>query len=78
MRLSMTLTIDNSSHVAVRRLEVCGGEHGVAFTCDAATPPGLRSRGVHDVRALAYNASEGSWWGAAVACGARHAGVVVR
>ena len=80
-----TLTIDNSSGVAVAGLAVLGGENGVVFTHDLR--PG-ESESVFDalsvtdcafsgVRGLHYNASSGSWWGSAVAVAARHAGVVL-
>ena len=80
-----TLTIDNSSGVAVSGLAVLGGENGVCFTHDLR--PG-ESESVYDalsvtdcafagVRGLHYNASSGSWWGSAIAVAARHAGVVL-
>ena len=79
-----TVTIDNSSGVAVRGLEIVGGENGVAFTYDAGPGGALFSNfSVDDcffsrIHGLNYNASSGSWWGAAVAFAAHHAGVHVR
>ena len=80
-----TMTVDNSSGVAVIGIEVVGGENGVAFTHDVR--PG-ESESVFDalsvsdcsfsqIRGLHYNASSGSWWGSALAFAARHAGVVL-
>jgi len=79
-----TLTIDNSTGVVVSSLAVRGGENGVAFTFDVrdGAPTTYDSLTVTDcffsaVRGLHYNASSGSWWGAAVALAAAHAGVTV-
>ena len=80
-----TLTIDNSSHVAVTGLEVRGGENGVAFTFDVLGPTRGAFSGLtvtdcffNSIGGLHYNASSGSWWGAAVALAAAHSGVVVK
>jgi hypothetical protein len=80
-----TLTIDNSSSVSVQGLEFRGGEIGVAFTYAAGGVGASEFAGVgvsdchfEGIRGLAYNASSGSWWGAAVALTAGRGGVVVR
>jgi hypothetical protein len=63
-----------------------GGENGVAFLFDtgpSGQPALYENFSVTDcffsqVGGLAYNASSGSWWGAAIAFAARHAGVRVQ
>ena len=78
-----TITIDNSSSIALQGLEVEGGENGVAFTFDNLAARTVFSNfSITDcffnaVQGLHYNASSGSWWGAAIAFAARHSGVLV-
>ena len=79
-----TLTIDNSSGVVVRSLEIAGGENGVAFTFDTVggAPAVYDSIVVSDcffraIHGLHYDPASGDWWGSAVALAAAHWGVTV-
>lgn len=80
-----TLTIDNSSSVAVVGLEIRGGEVGVAFTfaADGVGPSEYGGVSVRDcyfegIRGLNYNGTSGNWWGSAVALAAGRWPVLVR
>lgn len=81
-----TLTFDNCTDVAVRGLEVRGGEMGVVFTFGAGGAGPASYDGnleVSDcffegIRGLNYNPSSGNWWGAAVALAAGRWPILIR
>jgi hypothetical protein len=81
-----TLTIDESTDVTIRGLEIRGGEVGIAFTFCAGGQGLSEYEGnleVSDcyfegIRGLDYNASSGNWWGASVALAAGRWPVLVR
>lgn len=81
-----TLTFDNCTGVAVRGLEVRGGEVGIAFTfgaggagpSDYAGNLEVTDNYFEGIRGLNYSPSSGQWWGAAVALAAGRWPVRVR
>ena len=80
-----TLTINNASGVAVRGLEIVGGEVGIAFTNDLREGESetvydffeVSDCAFHHINGLDYDPNSGNWWGSAVAAAAKHAGVTL-